>query len=386
MIRLITEVIKDIFPFLIIVLYSTIAVGAIFQLMNLDQINFSNYMTLSYLITLKTILDTNYNTIQWICFILANIINPMILMNLIISIMGDSFDKVQENRDIADYKEKAALIVEIEVSRIWKRSSKLQQRFHLCKEIESSSSAGNWLGKVRELKLMIIDFKHGQNILGEGIHKIIADSQIKTEKELKNERILIGLKEKLIDSSDSEQYAIYCTLKHKLVHQYFIEKALNCNKCKALCEYGYYCGICSYVLCKKCHRKEYIDKNSNSNITCYRGHKLLWLSDSDLYEKSMKKISNCSGCKKILASDYFNCRDCKWNLCFKCFDIVNRKMGIAWTMQCESNHSMKWENIANVISYKCRTCLEIFHKTESFHCRLCNYDICIRCFNHILKD
>ena len=67
----------------------------------------------------------------------------MILMNLIISIMGDSFDKVQESRDIADYKEKAALIVEIEISRIWKRSCKLQQRFHLCKEVESSSSAGN---------------------------------------------------------------------------------------------------------------------------------------------------------------------------------------------------------------------------------------------------
>ena len=64
MIRLISEVIKDILSFLIIVLYSTIAVGTIFQLMTLDQIDFANYMTISYLITLGTINTTNYNTIQ----------------------------------------------------------------------------------------------------------------------------------------------------------------------------------------------------------------------------------------------------------------------------------------------------------------------------------
>ena len=43
-------------------------------------------------------------------------INPIILLNLIIAIMGDSHDKVQESKDIADYREKSYLILELETS------------------------------------------------------------------------------------------------------------------------------------------------------------------------------------------------------------------------------------------------------------------------------
>jgi hypothetical protein len=140
MINLITEVIKDVLPFLIILGYSTIAFGFILKLMNLDvTTSSSNYLSTSYLITLGNMSDGSYSTIQWICFILATIINPVIMMNLLISIMGDTHDRVQESKEVADYRELANLILEIEIATIWQRNVICLQRMHVCREVETKN-------------------------------------------------------------------------------------------------------------------------------------------------------------------------------------------------------------------------------------------------------
>ena len=64
MIRLILEVIKDIFPFLVIVIYSTIAAAVIFQLIQTDNSSFFDNLTNSYLITISVINPPTYNYTQ----------------------------------------------------------------------------------------------------------------------------------------------------------------------------------------------------------------------------------------------------------------------------------------------------------------------------------
>ena len=163
MINLINQVIQDIFSFLVISAYSTIAFSFILMLMGLSSgTDFFGYFQISYLINLGNINNYDYTTIQWICFIIATIINPIIMMNLIISIMGDTYSRVQEGKEVADYKELTSLVLEIEIFAIWKRHEKSSQRLHVCKEVETKEFAKNWLGKVRELKSMIHEFKGNQ--------------------------------------------------------------------------------------------------------------------------------------------------------------------------------------------------------------------------------
>jgi hypothetical protein len=47
-------------------------------------------------------------------FVLQIITNIVVMLNLLISIIGDSFDQVQENFMATDYQEKCGLILEVE--------------------------------------------------------------------------------------------------------------------------------------------------------------------------------------------------------------------------------------------------------------------------------
>jgi hypothetical protein len=50
--------------------------------------------------------------ILWIYFILCTILIQIVLLNLLIAIMGDTFDRVQEMKEEAKLKELCALISE----------------------------------------------------------------------------------------------------------------------------------------------------------------------------------------------------------------------------------------------------------------------------------
>ena len=59
--------------------------------------------------------DTDsYDKIEWLQFITSTFLNTLIMMTMIIALMSSTFEKVQEMSLIADYKEMANYITEIE--------------------------------------------------------------------------------------------------------------------------------------------------------------------------------------------------------------------------------------------------------------------------------
>ena len=64
MINLINEVLRDIFPFLLIVTYSTVSFGFLLMAMNFDSRNFFNYVVVSFIADLGNINSANYSTLQ----------------------------------------------------------------------------------------------------------------------------------------------------------------------------------------------------------------------------------------------------------------------------------------------------------------------------------
>lgn len=150
LINMILEVIKDMVPFLVIMVVSTLAFGLVFYISNMQegssaflsayQINFSSF---------NVILNGSFQTAV---FILSCIVNPLIMMNLLIAIMGDTYDRVRDGLEVADHKEMAECIFEIECLLFWRRDKADWKYIHQVTTEENSENLENeWSGKIRAI-------------------------------------------------------------------------------------------------------------------------------------------------------------------------------------------------------------------------------------------
>lgn len=120
LIRLLIEVIKDMIPFMLVLL---IGVGAfttaIYIVINNHSLAIENER-ISFVDSLKHVyrlmfgdFDTdNYGTPLWILFIFSSIFMPLIMLNMLIAIMSDTYERVSSNSIEADGKELNTLILE----------------------------------------------------------------------------------------------------------------------------------------------------------------------------------------------------------------------------------------------------------------------------------
>lgn len=133
-INLIFEVVYDIFPFLTILFYSTIAFSLVFGRLLYENDTFFNYIKMSWEINVGGFDSSGYNGYMYIAFFLHTIVNPIILLNLLISIMGNTFNRVNSHLIVADGKELAGMILEGELIYFWKRNNKDRRYLHVCAE------------------------------------------------------------------------------------------------------------------------------------------------------------------------------------------------------------------------------------------------------------
>ena len=89
--------------------------------------------------------------INYISFFVATVINVIIMLNLLISILGDSFDRFQVSAAEIDYMEMAQTLAEFETMMFWKRS-KLDPGMYLIGILNESK------GKKRQGKITRDEF------------------------------------------------------------------------------------------------------------------------------------------------------------------------------------------------------------------------------------
>ena len=75
-----------------------------------------------------------FGSIEWILFALASVITLVIMMNLLISIIGDTFDRVQMETVIADAEAKLDMILEAESMMFWNRDEDKKEFLQSCSE------------------------------------------------------------------------------------------------------------------------------------------------------------------------------------------------------------------------------------------------------------
>lgn len=159
MINLLIEIFKDIRSFVILLFYTTFAFSIMFYANEENSdLKFGDYLSSSYTINLGAFETDNYDSLQWLIFCLATLVNPIIMLNLLIAILGDTFSNVQDNMIVADKKELAEVILDIESLMYWRRKFNLKSFIQICSE-EESEKMDTWNGKTRELKERLLDMK-----------------------------------------------------------------------------------------------------------------------------------------------------------------------------------------------------------------------------------
>lgn len=159
MINLIIQVFKSISGFLILLIYSTFAFTFLFIVLTgtTEVPSFIAYLAISYNLSLGNFDAEDYDIIQWICISLALIVNPVVLLNLFISIISDAYDMVKTDCISADARELLDMILEVENMMFTRRNFNEKKYLQICKEYEKDTDQDEWEGKIRELQNYIED-------------------------------------------------------------------------------------------------------------------------------------------------------------------------------------------------------------------------------------
>ena len=127
LIKLIMEASIDIVAFFVLLFYSTFAFGMVMQTFELNQESLQsldNYFVSSYKQNLGELPENPNDLLRWFLFIIISIVNPVIMLNLLISIMGDTYGRVKAGKVVADARELAGMILEVELLMGWNRNKK----------------------------------------------------------------------------------------------------------------------------------------------------------------------------------------------------------------------------------------------------------------------
>jgi len=187
LVRMIIEIMLDMKFFVGVLILATAAFGNAFYILgrnssdedgNLAGDNYIDAFLFSYKIGLGDFSTDGFNTkdeeMLWIFFLLNSMIILIILLNLLIAIMGDTFDRVQETQENSMFKELASMILENEFlfSRIKEFS---HAKYILVIEPEKVEGVRNinWEGKITQLRKFIEEsskeHSHRLNILQENV-------------------------------------------------------------------------------------------------------------------------------------------------------------------------------------------------------------------------
>lgn len=176
LVYLIFEVVKDMISFITMTFYAIIGLSLMLYTMrnfedkdikNNDYRYFLGYVYMNGIGDYGTF-DFNvgdFELTSFMIFSLTSIVNTIIMMNLLISIIGDTYDRVQQGIMVADLKQLAEMIIEIESLIFWNynKTNKLHMQRLMNKFEDNNEGLGVWQGKVRELKGAILSSAENQN-------------------------------------------------------------------------------------------------------------------------------------------------------------------------------------------------------------------------------
>ena len=113
--RLISRAFFDSIAFLLVFFYSTLGLGIIYLAANpTEAYSIWAMWTIPYELSMGSFNNGGFSFLEYVGFILASFVNVVIILNLLISILGDSFDSFQAVSIEIDCLDMVELIIELE--------------------------------------------------------------------------------------------------------------------------------------------------------------------------------------------------------------------------------------------------------------------------------
>lgn len=160
-IGLLAQCISETYSFLLIFLYSILAFGGL-NMVSVEKkySNFELLWKMPYELNFGVFLNDEEFNLQYLYFVLGSLLNIIVMLNLLIAILGDTFDKYQIIAPELDYIEKLGVIFEVEsILSVW-TWKKTQGFMQICDFEEKDNTSNEWEGKIRKIEVSIEKFSH----------------------------------------------------------------------------------------------------------------------------------------------------------------------------------------------------------------------------------
>jgi WD40 repeat protein len=424
MIGLLGEVLKDIVPFALVVLYSVAAFSFITLSSNKisspgEPIETGQFLQ-SYFDAIGSFEGSTEYTFKSFLIVLATVFNCIIMMNLLISILGTTYGRVNDDSLVEGLKQLTNLIIEAESVLFLRKGRKKRTFLHICEEYNPPEVAADDIrlrfktvnAELAEIKKTHIS-NHSKN--EETLKGIIAKqedtiSKLKTTKEeltavFKNtteelqKQILEVLKKESANKKPEEEEKnqnkkiFRCLNDHELKGN-FTDEPRACDICRSYIQntYVYQCNICNFDLCLEC-ADFYFEhlKDNKTDFKCYLGHVLLHFDDiNQFYNERKYEISNCRECNldfsiEESAKEAFHCIVCLYSVCKSCTDIYAKAIASKEKKKCTKPHELVWKHKElyldrNSLIITCSKCNKDINGAGFYTCE-CPRHLCLNCVN-----
>ncbi|OMJ84811.1 hypothetical protein SteCoe_13998 [Stentor coeruleus] len=176
-----------------------------------------------------------------------------------------------------------------------------------------------------------------------------------------------------------------CPNNHYLTYKFLAYRDyLICNNCDIKFTISSYsCINCNYNLCSSCFTSENLIQTLSEK--CPSGHNLVYSDHQIQLYKALYNTEEftCNSCgNKFITKKNYHCSPCEYDLCDNCYNILHKGMENGINKVCKRNHVLKYYHDSSIYyrgEVYCRICNKSRNKIGSFHCRKCQYDICIPC-------
>ena len=150
-IELIFRSLNDIKYFFLMFAYSTFTFGFLLMISRDEGLSFNSIWGESYDLNFGNYQDSSNGVyfMQYIAYFGATVINVMLMLNLLISILGDSYERFQLEQAIVDIKEKARISMELQSMMFWTNEQSLLKYIRLCNFAFQDEEEQDWEGRIR---------------------------------------------------------------------------------------------------------------------------------------------------------------------------------------------------------------------------------------------
>ena len=150
-IELILRSLNDIKYFFLMFAYSTFTFGFLLMISRDEGLGFASVWGESYDLNFGNYEDVNSGVyfLQYFAYFGATVINVVLMLNLLISILGDSYERFQLEQSIVDIKEKARISMELQLMMFWVNKQPHLKFIRLCNSAFQDEEDQDWEGRIR---------------------------------------------------------------------------------------------------------------------------------------------------------------------------------------------------------------------------------------------